>query len=64
MRDMGQGDYLLDLERFDVETLRERFLSLEANRDKIKRDVQPIISGYREALETQYREVFKLVNVP
>jgi polysaccharide pyruvyl transferase WcaK-like protein len=62
MKDMGQEGYLFDLESFDVETLKQRFLVLEANGDRIKRTLKPIISGYREALKKQYEEVFKLVN--
>jgi polysaccharide pyruvyl transferase WcaK-like protein len=62
MRDMGQGKYLLDIDYFDVETLKERFISLRSNSDLIKRNLQPIIEDYRRNLDIQYKNVFSLLN--
>ena len=61
MRDMGQGDYLLNIETLDLETLKERFISLKANSETIKERLKLINLEYRHALSVQYDQVVSLL---
>jgi polysaccharide pyruvyl transferase WcaK-like protein len=61
MADMGQSNYLLNIDDFDLDTFIERFKSLESNRATVKSVIQEKISEYRYALEMQYQSVFSLL---
>jgi polysaccharide pyruvyl transferase WcaK-like protein len=58
MADTGQAEYCLQIDRFDVDTLKNRFLTLEANRDIIKQQLAKRTQEYRESLEEQYERLF------
>jgi polysaccharide pyruvyl transferase WcaK-like protein len=54
MADMGQSQYLLDINTFFCESLIERFTTLKSNSETVKRQVAYRISEYRRALDRQY----------
>jgi polysaccharide pyruvyl transferase WcaK-like protein len=54
VEDMGLSDYLLSLDRFDVESMIERFKSLEANREILTARIQRRAREHRRALEGQF----------
>jgi len=56
-RDLALGDYLVDIERFDVVSLRSNFERLAADAPRIREKLRPIVSGYRERLERLFEEV-------
>lgn len=58
MADMGQADYCLPIDRFDVEVAKERFLAMAADREAIKATMAKRTQQYREALDEQYRRIF------
>ena len=58
MADTGQAEYCLQIDNFDVDTLKERFTALEANRDSIKQQLAKRTQEYREALNEQYERLF------
>jgi polysaccharide pyruvyl transferase WcaK-like protein len=61
MRDMGQGDYLLNIDTLNLETLKERFISLKSNSETIKERLELINVEYRHALSVQYDQVVSLL---
>lgn len=61
MRDMSQSEYLLDIEDFDLESLKQRFMSLESNSQSIKTDIERNVLDCRLALEEQFNHVFGLL---
>jgi polysaccharide pyruvyl transferase WcaK-like protein len=54
MAGLEQSDYCLDIDRFDVDTLRERFTELESNRVSLKAQIEKKMQAYRCALDEQY----------
>lgn len=54
MADTGQAEYCLQIDTFEIETLKERFTALEANSDSIKQQLAKRTEEYREALDEQY----------
>jgi len=54
VEDMGLSDYLLSLDRLDVESMIERFKSLEANREVLRARIQRRAREHRRALEGQF----------
>jgi polysaccharide pyruvyl transferase WcaK-like protein len=59
MADMGQAEYCLPINCFDLDTLKERFISMEANRQAIKAQMAARTKEYREALDEQYQYLFR-----
>lgn len=59
MADMGQAEYCLPIDRFDVATAKERFTEMAANRAAIKATMAARTQAYREALDKQYRALFR-----
>lgn len=62
MIDMGQGEYLLNIRDFQLDSLIERFLALQVRSAIIKQDIERFIVQNRNALESQYKTVFGLLN--
>jgi polysaccharide pyruvyl transferase WcaK-like protein len=58
MEATGQAEYCLPIDQFEVETLKERFLALEANQAKIARQLADRTDRYRAALDEQYAHLF------
>ncbi len=54
MRDLGQSDYLLDINHFDLASLIGRFTALQAKAKTIAQEVDHRIEAYRSALARQY----------
>jgi len=54
MIDMGQNDYLLNIDSLDLQCLIEKFKMMESRKDLIKYQIQNKISQYRRSLEIQY----------
>lgn len=57
MRDMGQSEYVLDIDHFDLKSLVERFSLLESNREIIRDQIEKKIADFRIALNVQYNQV-------
>ncbi len=58
MADMGQADYCLPIDSFDLDTVKERFESMKANCQTIKATMAIRTQQYREALDEQYQRIF------
>jgi polysaccharide pyruvyl transferase WcaK-like protein len=58
MANAGQEEYCLQIDKFDSDVLKERFMKLEANRDSIKQQIAKRSQEYREALNEQYHRLF------
>jgi polysaccharide pyruvyl transferase WcaK-like protein len=58
MADAGQTEYCLSIDQFDVETMKERFIALEASQEIIKKQLEQRTHQYREALDEQYVQLF------
>jgi polysaccharide pyruvyl transferase WcaK-like protein len=58
MADLGQSEYCLDIARFDVDTLKERFIALKSNRALLKAQIEKKTRAYCSALEEQYDRLF------
>lgn len=61
MTDTGQTEYCLPIDSFDVETLKERFISLEMNSNNIKEQLAKRVQEYRDALDKQYKHLFEIL---
>ena len=57
MKEMGQSDYILDINRLDSRSLIDRFRLLESNSEVIKDQIERRIVDHRSALEVQYDHV-------
>lgn len=60
MAGLGQQDYCLDIDRFDVETMKSRFRSLQDNKDALAARIREKNAIYREALAEQYDRLLHL----
>jgi polysaccharide pyruvyl transferase WcaK-like protein len=58
MADLGQSEYCLDIDQFDVDTLKERFIALEANQALLRAQIEKKMQAYRCALDEQYARLF------
>lgn len=58
MADTGQSEYCLSIADFQVETLQERFKSLETNSAKASAQISERVSTYQSALNEQYARIF------
>lgn len=61
MEDTGQADYCLPIDTFDVETLKQKFLTLEANCETARKQILRRSKEYQAALDEQYDRIFKLI---
>jgi polysaccharide pyruvyl transferase WcaK-like protein len=57
MREMGQAEYAIELDDFDVEDAMRRFRTLEQNRAIEQEKIRKTNVAYREALARQYDRV-------
>ena len=64
MRDMGQSDYILDIDTFGLQAAAERFQKLKSNKDVIRQEIDAGISVNRHRLEAQYSELFRTLCEP
>ncbi len=58
MVETGQGDYYEQIGQFEVTALKEKFTSLEANREMITKRVVEKAEEYKKALAEQYEHIF------
>jgi polysaccharide pyruvyl transferase WcaK-like protein len=61
MAQMGQSDYVVDINSFDVESLKTRFVLLESRRTAIKNEIEEKNSSFRQALQIQYDQLLRLI---
>jgi len=54
----GQGEYCLDIEKFDLASIKETFTQLEKNRAAVRTQLGHRTARLRERLEAQYQELF------
>jgi len=58
---LGLGQYVVDGDTFGVDDLIERFPQLEADASTVTAALQRQLPAFREEVQTQYDEVFRLV---
>jgi polysaccharide pyruvyl transferase WcaK-like protein len=58
MADTGQARYSLQIHDFELETLKTRFIELEANRETVSQQIAARVAEYRAALDEQYDRIF------
>jgi polysaccharide pyruvyl transferase WcaK-like protein len=61
MEQMGQSDYVVDINSFDVESLETRFVLLEARCGAIRNEIEKRNSGFQHALQVQYDQVLSSI---
>lgn len=61
MSQMGQSDYVLDVNRFELDSLKRRFISLESKTEIIKREIQSRNLDQKYTLDRQYDRVLGLL---
>jgi len=61
MTQMGQSEYVVDINSFDADSLKTRFVSLEARSAAILDEIQHKKSIFRQALQNQYDQVLSLI---
>jgi polysaccharide pyruvyl transferase WcaK-like protein len=59
MKEMGQTEYCLRIDRFNVEELKEKFISLKANREAIETQLKQQTQRCRDTLDEQYKYLFQ-----
>jgi len=59
MSEMGLSEYCLDINDLRADSLIEKFCDLETNSDIIKPSIRAKAREFREALDEQYRLIFK-----
>jgi polysaccharide pyruvyl transferase WcaK-like protein len=64
MARMGQSQYCSDFHKLDLEELKQKFLTLECNWKAAREQIRHHVALCRDALETQYERVFRLVEEP
>jgi len=57
MASLKYGDYVISISNFDVETLKKKFLTIQAKKQAITELAKPLLIEYREQLRNQYRTV-------
>ena len=62
MKQMGQGEYALDILKFDLALLQERFTALESQQKTIQKELPERLLIHRQSLEEQYEKMFQLVD--
>jgi polysaccharide pyruvyl transferase WcaK-like protein len=58
MEDTGQAQFCFSIDDFEVEALQQRFLQIEQNQAAIKAEIARHVTGYKDALDEQYRKIF------
>lgn len=61
MTEMGQSEYLLDINNLTTDSLKERFNSLESKQKLLKCLIEERVSGLCHTLDIQYDNLFRLV---
>lgn len=61
MEQMGLAQYCLDADTFHLESLKQGFLSLEANRENLVRQIAPKTTQHRRILDGQYESLCRLL---
>jgi polysaccharide pyruvyl transferase WcaK-like protein len=61
MGQMGQSEYVVDINSFDVDSLRVRFISLESKASIIKDEIKQRKFAFGRALQNQYDQLFSLI---
>ena len=61
MKQMGQSDYVVDINSFDVDSLKTGFISMESRFKAIGKTLAQRNSVFRRALQDQYDQVLSLV---
>lgn len=61
MEQMGQGEFATDILSFELESLQEKFMVLEAQQAAIKTKLARQLSAQRQALDVQYDQLFSLL---
>ncbi len=61
MTQMGQSEYVVHINSFDADSLKRRFISLEARSKKVEEGIEHRRSAFRRALSDQYDQVLRLV---
>jgi polysaccharide pyruvyl transferase WcaK-like protein len=64
MAQIGQADYVVDINAFDTDSLAERFLSMQSRTKTIRQEIQQRTRVLRRALEREYDHVFRLLEHP
>jgi polysaccharide pyruvyl transferase WcaK-like protein len=62
MEQMGQVEYALDILSFDLDSLKKCFIDLSSRRSLIQEELSHRISIQRDALCTQYDQLFQLLS--
>jgi polysaccharide pyruvyl transferase WcaK-like protein len=57
MRDLGQAEYCLNIDNFEVEDLKKRFAALESGRHLVQAQIVKKMQRYRQALSEQYERI-------
>jgi polysaccharide pyruvyl transferase WcaK-like protein len=60
MAQMGQSDYVVDINSFDVDALKTRFVSMESRFSEIAAEIHHRRSALSDALQAQYDRVLAL----
>jgi polysaccharide pyruvyl transferase WcaK-like protein len=61
MADMGQADYCLNVDDLDVQSLIDRFKTLDLQRASTTDRIQDIVSDHRRTLYVQYAQLWRLL---
>lgn len=64
MEQMGQKEYALDIFNLELKSLQEKFITLESQKELIKKKIAQGLSKHRQALEIQYNQVLGLLERP
>ncbi len=59
MVDVGEQDFVINIESFELYELREKFIELEQNQEELKEKISRRVDQYRSALEEQYEIIFR-----
>lgn len=62
MKQMGQGEYALDVTGFDIEALTSRVLRLEHEASEVRRQIERRLPELRAAVDAQFDRVLSLVS--
>jgi polysaccharide pyruvyl transferase WcaK-like protein len=61
MKQTGQGEYTIDIKGCSLMDMQKCFVSLESKKEDNEEKIRKQLLTYREALEHQYQEVFRLL---
>ena len=60
MEAVGESEYILNIDGFDLSSLIERFTLLRSNREAVRDRIKSRITDFRRALDVQYEQVFSI----